>query len=95
MAITIKFTRSGNLPAIQCACAVKQKVTGIVPGGAPYTDRVPAMLTPGERVIPAGGNDEMVALLKELISEVRKGGNVYLDGSKVGHVLAMQSSQMG
>ena len=25
---------------------------GIVPGGAPYTDRVPALLTPGERVIP-------------------------------------------
>jgi hypothetical protein len=25
---------------------------GIVPGGAPYTDRVPAMLTPGEVVIP-------------------------------------------
>ena len=27
---------------------------GIVPGGAPYTDRVPALLTPGERVIPRG-----------------------------------------
>ena len=25
---------------------------GVVPGGAPYTDRVPAMLTPGEVVIP-------------------------------------------
>ena len=29
---------------------------GVVPGGAPYTDRVPAMLTPGEVVIPRGGN---------------------------------------
>jgi hypothetical protein len=27
---------------------------GIVPGGAPYTDRIPAMLTPGEVVIPRG-----------------------------------------
>ena len=27
---------------------------GVVPGGAPYTDRVPAMLTPGEVVIPRG-----------------------------------------
>ena len=27
---------------------------GIVPGGAPYTDRVPALLTPGETVIPRG-----------------------------------------
>lgn len=25
---------------------------GVVPGGAPYTDRIPAMLTPGEVVIP-------------------------------------------
>ena len=25
---------------------------GVVPGGAPYTDRVPTMLTPGEVVIP-------------------------------------------
>ena len=25
---------------------------GVVPGGAPYTDRVPAMLTPGEVIIP-------------------------------------------
>ena len=27
---------------------------GIVPGGAPYNDRVPALLTPGETVIPRG-----------------------------------------
>ncbi len=27
---------------------------GVVPGGAPYTDRIPAMLTPGEVVIPRG-----------------------------------------
>jgi hypothetical protein len=25
---------------------------GVVPGGAPYTDRIPALLTPGEVVIP-------------------------------------------
>jgi len=42
-----------------------------------------------------GGNQEVVALLKTLISEVRKGGNVYLDGNKVGYALALQSSQMG
>jgi len=27
---------------------------GVVPGGAPYTDRIPTMLTPGEVVIPRG-----------------------------------------
>ena len=42
-----------------------------------------------------GGNQEVVALLKTLISEVKKGGDVYLDGNKVGYSLALQSSQMG
>ncbi len=43
----------------------------------------------------SGGNSEITSLLKELISEVKKGGNVYLDGSKVGYALALQSSKMG
>ena len=72
---------------------------GTVPGGAPYSDRVPAMLTPGERVLSrgqvGGGGDETAILLKELISLVKSGGNVYLDGNKVGHTLALQSSRMG
>jgi len=68
---------------------------GVVPGGAPYTDRVPSMLTPGERVVTKSGEDEMLKLLKELVTVVRKGGNVYLDGNKVGHALALQSSRMG
>ena len=42
-----------------------------------------------------GGGGEVVALLKTLIAEVRKGGDVYLDGNKVGYSLALQSSQMG
>ena len=41
------------------------------------------------------GGGEVTKLLKELISEVRKGGNVYLDGNKVGYTLALQSSKMG
>jgi hypothetical protein len=32
---------------------------GVVPGGAPYTDRVPAMLTPGEIVVPRNKVDTM------------------------------------
>ena len=38
-----------------------------------------------------GGNGEVTKLLKELISEVRKGGNVYLDGNKVGYALALNN----
>ena len=41
------------------------------------------------------GNDEIVSLLKELISEVKKGGNIYMDGNKVGKSLALANSRMG
>ena len=41
------------------------------------------------------GSTEVIALLKELISTVNKGGNVYLDGAKVGYTMALQSSKMG
>ena len=38
-----------------------------------------------------GGNQEVVALLKELLSTVKSGGNVYLDGTKVGTAMAMST----
>jgi len=41
------------------------------------------------------GTNEITTLLKELIKVVKSGGDVYLDGSKVGHTLALQSSRMG
>ena len=41
------------------------------------------------------GNSEVAGLLKQLIKAVNKGGNVYLDGNKVGYSLALQSSKMG
>ena len=46
-------------------------------------------------MLGGNSNSETNKLLKELISEVRKGGDVYLDGSKVGYALALQSSKMG
>lgn len=36
-----------------------------------------------------GGNTEVIALLKELIATVKSGGDVYLDGTKVGTAMAM------
>tara|TARA_R110002060_G_scaffold25671_1_gene35177 strand:- start:178 stop:579 length:402 start_codon:yes stop_codon:yes gene_type:complete len=68
---------------------VTQPVNGIVGEAGP------------EAIIPlsqAGnmlGSPEVVALLKQILVAVNKGGDVYLDGSKVGHALALQSSQMG
>ncbi len=38
-----------------------------------------------------GDNTEVVALLKELIITVKSGGNVYLDGTKVGTAMAMST----
>ena len=42
-----------------------------------------------------GGNEETNNLLRQLIAAVSKGGNVYLDGNKVGKTLAIASSNMG
>ena len=45
-----------------------------------------------EAVIPL---NEFYAKFDELIDAVKQGGDVYLDGNKVGYSLALQSSQMG
>ena len=55
----------------------------------------------GTDLFPGGGknsstdNSEVVGLLKTLISAVNQGGDVFLDGTKVGYTLALQSSKMG
>jgi hypothetical protein len=41
------------------------------------------------------GNGEVISLLQKLISVVEQGGDVYLDGNKVGKSLALATSQMG
>jgi hypothetical protein len=51
---------------------------------------------PQDTVVGAGGTklgrtDEMVALLQELITVVKQGGNVYLDGSKVGTAMGVSA----
>jgi hypothetical protein len=38
-----------------------------------------------------GGNTEVIALLKELVAAVKSGGDVYLDGTKVGTAMAMST----
>ena len=42
-----------------------------------------------------GSNGEIVSLLKELISAVKEGGDVFLDSNKVGKSLALATSNMG
>ena len=38
------------------------------------------------------GNNEVILLLKELIHTVKSGGDIYMDGNKVGKSLAMATS---
>lgn len=41
------------------------------------------------------GNGEVVMLLKELVSAVKQGGDVYIDGAKVGKSMALATSNIG
>ena len=47
------------------------------------------------QTVSSDNNNEVVMLLKELISEVRKGGDVYMDGNKVGRSIALATSNLG
>ena len=42
-----------------------------------------------------GGNQETNRLLRELITAVNQGGDVYMDGAKVGKSLALSTSKIG
>ena len=64
-------------------------------GEIPAEDYVIKTL-PQDTVVGAGGTklgrtDEMVTLLQELITVVKQGGNVYLDGSKVGTAMGVSA----
>src|SRR6056300_1469335 len=68
---------------------------GVVPGGAPYTDRIPAMLTPGEVVIPRNkvNNNSMGSTN---ITNINISGNVdqrSIDQIKA--VIAQSSAEVG
>ena len=52
---------SGVAAVVTNFAALKFADGGIVPGGAPYTDRIPAVLTPGEVVL---NRDQQMALLR-------------------------------
>jgi hypothetical protein len=67
--------------------------TGIKGGKIEAKDYVISTL-PEDTVVGAGGTklgrtDEMVELLQELTTVIKKGGNVYFDGTKVGTALAI------
>jgi hypothetical protein len=67
-----------------------------IEGGAIQAKDYVIKTLPEDTVVGAGGTklgrtDEMVALLQELITVVKTGGNVYLDGNKVGTAMAVSA----
>jgi hypothetical protein len=47
------------------------------------------LIVGGTKLNSGGNNDEVLSALKELISAVKSGGNVYLDGTKIGTAMAV------
>jgi len=65
------------------------------PGQPIQKFRADDIIMGGTNLTGGGDNQEVVALLKQLISAVSSGGDVYLDGAKVGKSLALATSNMG
>ena len=63
-----------SVAGITANAALKFNEGGIVPGGAPYSDRVPAMLTPGESVNTRNQESAAGRLLERLDAEGGLGG---------------------
>jgi len=67
---------------------------GVVPGGAPYTDRVPAMLTPGEVVIPRNKSNNESGNTN--ITNINISGNVDQRSiEQIKAVIAQSSAEVG
>jgi hypothetical protein len=62
----------------------------IRPGQKPLKFRKDDIVIGGTN-LGGGGNGEVVSLLKELISAVTSGGDVYLDGTKVGTAMSVST----
>ena len=67
-----------------------------IKGGAIEAEDYVIKTLPQDTIVGAGGTklgrtDEMVTLLQELISVIKQGGNVYLDGTKVGTAMAVST----
>ena len=66
---------------------------GVVPGGPPFTDRIPALLTPGEVVIP---RDQVNSQMGTNITNINISGNIDQRSiEQIRGVIASSSSQVG
>ena len=68
---------------------------GVVPGGPPFTDRIPALLTPGERVIPRDEVNSGVGMQSN-ITNININGNVDQRSiDQIREVIATSPAQVG
>ncbi len=65
--------------------------TQVVTNPAENSDNTQVVTNPAEN----SDNTKVIILLEELISAVKQGGDVYMDGAKVGRSLALATSRMG
>ena len=87
----------GGFKAFANGGAVSKPTLGLV-GEGRYNEAIIPL--PDGKSVPVqmsggSGNSEVVALLKELITVVKNGGDIYMDGAKIGKSMVMSTSRMG
>jgi len=65
------------------------------PGQAPIKFNKDDLLIGGTNLGGGSNNNEVTTLLKELISAVKEGGDVFIDGAKAGRSMALATSRIG
>jgi hypothetical protein len=80
--------------AISSALGKEDEIKEGIKGGAINAKDYVIKTLPEDTVVGAGGTklgrtDDMVALLERLVRIVEKGGNIYLDGTKVGTAMSV------
>ena len=89
---------SGGFKAFANGGMVSSPTLGLV-GEGRYNEAIVPL--PDGKSIPVkmsgggGSNTEVVTLLKELIMVVKQGGDIYMDGAKVGKSMVLSSSNLG
>ena len=89
---------SGGFKAFANGGMVSSPTLGLV-GEGRYNEAIVPL--PDGKSIPvkmsggSGSNTEVVTLLKELIMVVKQGGDIYMDGAKVGKSMVLSSSNLG
>jgi hypothetical protein len=80
--------------AISSALGKDDQIKEGIKGGTINAKDYVISTLPEDTIVGAGGTklgrtDEMVTLLKEIVSAIKTGGNIYIDGTKIGTAMAV------